>query len=81
MTDTEELREHFDPKRLPIDIPQARIIECFDVGSDLRIDAIIAPIATSEREMLVQHLKKLPPNALVVMDRVYAAHWFFPATS
>lgn len=77
LPDTKELREHFDPKRLPTDIPQARISECFDVGSDLRIDAIIAPIATSEREMLVQHLKKLPPNALVVMDRGYAAHWVF----
>jgi len=71
------LREHFDPNRVENDIPLARISECFDVGSDLRLDAIIAPTATSERAMLVDHLKKMPPDALIVLDRGYAAHWIF----
>ncbi len=77
LPDEKILREHFDPNRLENDIPLARISECFDVGSDLRLDSIIAPTATSERAMLIDHLKKMPSNALIVMDRGYAAHWVF----
>jgi hypothetical protein len=77
LPDEKILREYFDPNRVENDIPLARISECFDIGSDLRLDAIIAPTATSERIMLVDHLKKLPPNALIVLDRGYAAHWVF----
>lgn len=77
LPEDEELRKKFDPNRPANDIPQARISECFDIGTDLRLDAIIAPTSTSERDMLVRHLKSLPENVLLVMDRGYAAHWVF----
>lgn len=77
LPDEKALRKHFDPNRLANDIPLARISECFDVGSDLRLDAIISPTATSERTMFVSHLKKLPSKSLIVLDRGYAAHWAF----
>lgn len=59
--------------------PMARVSQLFDVLSNITVDAIISPKSVGERELAVQHLLKLMPNDLVLLDRGYPAWWLFSA--
>jgi len=55
----------------------ARVSELFDVLNKITIDALIYPKSTGERELAAQHLLKLMPNDLILLDRGYPAWWLF----
>lgn len=57
--------------------PMARISQLYDVLNRVTIDAIIAPYQIGERELLSQHLIKLMPNDLLLLDRGYPSYWVF----
>lgn len=57
--------------------PMGRISQFFDVLNKVTIDAIISPKGAGERELAAQHLIKLMPNDLVLLDRGYPAWWLF----
>ena len=75
----EEVIEHFGvlkPKNSPA-CPMARISQLFDVLNKVTVDAIISPYHIGERELMKQHLLKLLPNDLLLLDRGYPAFWIF----
>ena len=49
----------------------------YDVLNLVSIDAQIAPYAASERDLLYQHLEKVKPNDLLLMDRGYPSKALF----
>jgi hypothetical protein len=55
----------------------ARVSQLFDVLNKITIDALIHPKSTGERELAAQHLLKLMPNDLILLDRGYPAWWLF----
>lgn len=57
--------------------PMARISQMFDPLNDLVVDASMAPYRTSERDLAIGHIRRLPHGALVLLDRGYPAAWLF----
>ena len=57
--------------------PMARVSQMFDVLNKLTVDAIISPYHVGERELMKQHLLKLLPNDLLLLDRGYPSYWIF----
>jgi hypothetical protein len=57
--------------------PMARLSQMFDVLNKVTIDAIISPYRVGERELMKQHLLKLLPNDLLLLDRGYPSYWIF----
>jgi hypothetical protein len=57
--------------------PMGRISQLFDVLNKVTIDAIISAKSVGERELAVEHMLKLMPNDLVLLDRGYPAWWLF----
>jgi hypothetical protein len=57
--------------------PMARVSQLFDVLNKLTVDAIISPYHVGERELMKQHLLKLLPNDLLLLDRGYPSYWIF----
>ncbi|WMJ75674.1 IS4 family transposase [Cytophagaceae bacterium ABcell3] len=49
----------------------------YDVLNHITLDAEIAPYASSERDLLVQHLKKVEKGDLLLLDRGYPCFWLF----
>jgi len=49
----------------------------YDVLNLVSIDAQIAPYASSERDLLYQHIEKLKPNDLLLLDRGYPSKALF----
>jgi hypothetical protein len=75
----EEIIKHFGilkPDKGPA-CPMARISQLYDVLNKVSIDASISPYHVGEREMLAQHLLKLLPTDLLLLDRGYPAYWVF----
>ncbi len=73
------IREHFGtmkPNNGP-EVPMARISQMFDVLNKITIDALIKPYKIGERDLLHEHLIKLLPNDLLLLDRGYPAYWIF----
>ncbi len=74
-----DIREHFGtmkPNNGP-EVPMARISQMFDVLNNVTIDAVISPYKVGERDLLHEHLIKLLPNDLLLLDRGYPAYWIF----
>jgi len=73
------IAEHFGQWRVRQGLPSAmaRVSQLFDVLNKITIDAIIYPKNSGERELAAQHLLKLMPNDLVLLDRGYPAWWLF----
>jgi len=59
--------------------PLARMTICHDVLNGLHIDTALGTYTTGEREVALGHLPVLKANDLVLIDRGFAAHWFFAA--
>jgi hypothetical protein len=74
-----DIREHFGtmkPNNGP-EVPMARISQMFDVLNKVTSDAIIKPYRVGERDLLHEHMIKLLPNDLLLLDRGYPAYWIF----
>ena len=73
------IAEHFGVwhVRQGLPSPMARVSQLFDVLNKITVDAIIFPKDTGERELAAQHLLKLMPNDLILLDRGYPAWWLF----
>ncbi len=73
------IAEHFGVWHVRQGLPSAmaRVSQLFDVLNKITIDAIIFPKDTGERELAAQHLLKLMPNDLILLDRGYPAWWLF----
>jgi hypothetical protein len=74
-----EIAEHFGVWRGRQGLPSAmaRVSELFDVLNKLTLDALLSPKSFGERQLAAQHLLKLMPNDLVLLDRGYPAWWLF----
>lgn len=57
--------------------PMARVSQMFDVLNKVTVDALISPYHIGERELITQHLLKLLPNDLLLLDRGYPSYWIF----
>lgn len=58
--------------------PMARLSQLFDVLNKVTIDAAIGPKSIGERQLAAEnHLLKLMPNDLLLLDRGYPAWWLF----
>ena len=57
--------------------PMARVSQLFDVLNKVTIDAVLFPKSSGERELAAQHLLKLMPEDLILLDRGYPAWWLF----
>jgi len=49
----------------------------YDVFNQITIDAQLAPYASSERDLLMQHLGKVKEGDLLLLDRGYPSFWLF----
>jgi len=78
---TEAIAQHFGAwgVRQGAPCPMARVSQLFDVLGKITVDAIISPKSDGERELAAQHVLKLMPNDLVLLDRGYPAWWLFGA--
>ena len=47
----------------------------YDTLNQITIDAQIAPYASSERDLLMQHMDKVKPGDLLLLDRGYPCFW------
>jgi len=76
---TEDISRHFSvwKTRMGSPSPIARVSQLFDVLNKITIDAIITPKKTGERELASQHLLKVMPGDIVLLDRGYSAWWLF----
>jgi hypothetical protein len=71
----EEFGEHkFGPNA---DSPRSLAIGSmlYDVLNQITIDARLAPYASSERDLLMQHLDKIEEGDLLLLDRGYPCFW------
>ena len=75
----EAISEHFGTWRGPQGAPSAmaRVSQLLDVLNKITIDAVIYPKSAGERELAAQHMLKLMPNDLILLDRGYPAWWLF----
>jgi hypothetical protein len=74
-----EIAEHFGVWRGRQGLPSAmaRVSQLFDVLNKVTIDALLYPKRCGERYLAAQHLLKLMPKDLVLLDRGYPAWWLF----
>jgi hypothetical protein len=74
-----EIAEHFGVWRGRQGLPSAmaRVSQLFDVLNKVTIDALLYPKKCGERHLAAQHLLKLMPKDLVLLDRGYPAWWLF----
>jgi len=47
----------------------------YDVLNQITLDAQLAPYVSSERDLLIQHLDKVNPGDLLLLDRGYPCFW------
>ncbi len=55
--------------------PLGRVSLLYDIGQDLVVDAQLAALCVSERELAIDHLAHAVPGDLVIYDRGYPAFW------
>jgi len=74
-----EIAEHFGVWRGRQGLPSAmaRVSELFDVLNKVTVGALLSPKSCGERQLAAQHLLKLMPKDLVLLDRGYPAWWLF----
>jgi len=78
LPDSPGIRVEFNTMAGPDEIPHARACECADVLNKIRVASVIAPVSIGERELFRNLLDKMKrPDRLLLMDRVFAAHWLF----
>lgn len=75
----EEIIRHFGGVEFSPDssCPLARVSQLYDLRNKLTLDAVISPYSIGERELAIQHVPSLGECDLALVDRGYAAFWFF----
>ena len=58
-------------------IPQAQISSCYDVLNEIIIDTQLETLQVNEMNQAVRHLEELSKGDLIILDRGYAATWFY----
>ncbi len=76
-THSKELMDKFGTLSSGMIIPQAQISSCYDILNEIIIDAQLETIQVNEMNQAVCHLKKLSKGDLILLDRGYAATWFY----
>lgn len=76
-THSEELMEKFGELSNGMIIPQAQISSCYDVLNEIILDTQLETLQVNEMNQAVRHLDKLSKGDLVIIDRGYAATWFY----
>lgn len=76
-THSNELMEKFGELSNGMIIPQAQVSSCYDVLNEIIIDTQLEAIQVNEMNQAVRHLEKLSSGDLVILDRGYAAVWFY----
>jgi hypothetical protein len=67
-------QQQFGPKAdSPRSLAMASML--YDVLNQITLDGQLAPYASSERDLLMQHLDKLNPGDLLLLDRGYPCFW------
>ena len=67
-------QQQFGPKAdSPRSLAMASML--YDVLNQITLDAQLAPYASSERDLLMQHLDKIKPGDLLLLDRGYPCFW------
>lgn len=67
-------QQQFGPKAdSPRSLAMASML--YDVLNQITLDAQLAPYASSERDLLMQHLDKINPGDLLLLDRGYPCFW------
>lgn len=77
LPDDPEIRSDFEVEAE--EPPLARVSQLVEVHSGLVIDSSIDTMRVGERELALDHLHRLDPGSVVVMDRGYPAGWLFAA--
>lgn len=67
---TEGVSEHFG-RRIPTEVPQARISSRYDVLNKICLELLVDPWYGDERHMAHKHLKQVDDKDLVLYDRGY----------
>lgn len=57
--------------------PLARVSQLYDVLNHITLDAALSPHSIGERELATRHMDYLQTGDLALVDRGYAAFWFF----
>ena len=67
-------QQHFGPKA---DSPRSLAMGSmlYDVLNQITLDAQLAPYASSERDLLMQHMDKIKEGDLLLLDRGYPCFW------
>ena len=76
-THSKELMEKFGTLSNGMIIPQAQISSCYDVLNEIILDTQLETLQVNEMNQAVRHLDKLSKGDLVIIDRGYAAVWFY----
>ncbi len=67
-------QQQFGPKAdSPRSLAMASML--YDVLNQITLDAQLAPYASSERDLLMQHLDKIKPGDLLLLGRGYPCFW------
>lgn len=76
-THSSELMNKFGTLSSGMIIPQAQISSCYDVLNEIIIDTQLETIQVNEMNQAVRHLENLTKGDLIILDRGYAATWFY----
>ena len=67
-------QQKFGPKAdSPRSLAMASML--YDVLNQITLDAQLSPYASSERDLLMQHMDKIKPGDLLLLDRGYPCFW------
>ena len=72
-----DLIDHFGGRAEANQAPLSRVSQLHDALNHITLDAVLSLHATGERELATQHMHCLQTGDLVLLDRGYAAFWFF----
>lgn len=76
-THSKELMEKFGELSNGMIIPQAQVSSCYDILNEIILDVQLETLQVNELNLAVRHLKKLSKGDLIILDRGYAATWFY----
>lgn len=76
-THSEELMKKFGTLSNGMIIPQAQVSSCYDVLNEIIIDTQLETLQVNEMNQATRHLEKLSKGDLIIIDRGYAATWFY----
>jgi hypothetical protein len=76
-THSKELMDKYGELSNGMIIPQAQISCCYDILNEIILDSQLETLQICELNQAVRHLNKLSKGDLIILDRGYAAVWFY----